>query len=144
MGCLSNGIPGRIIGTNAINFITKDEVPRGKKVSYANFVCDYKQLKDEKRRVRITIGGDTLDYCDETASPAANLLETKILINSVISDSKKCVRFMTLYIKDFSYNLNFRLENIFKYIVNTPHHISENYATLTIKSIKMVMFTAKF
>ena len=41
MGRLSNGIPGRITGTSTINFITKDEVPRGKKVTYANFVCDY-------------------------------------------------------------------------------------------------------
>ena len=33
------------------------------------------------------IGGDKLPYDDETASPDADLLETKILLNSTISDA---------------------------------------------------------
>ena len=47
-------------------------------------VCNYRPLNDKKYRVRLTIGGDKLNYQDETASPTDNLLDTKILINSTI------------------------------------------------------------
>ena len=50
--------------------------------------------------MRITVGGDRLDYNDDAGSPAANLLETKILLNSVISDAHKGARFMSADIKD--------------------------------------------
>ena len=50
------------------------------------------------------LGGDKLEYIYDTAAPAANLLETKILLNSVISDSHKGAKFMTIDIKDFFYN----------------------------------------
>ena len=63
-------------------------------------VCNYRPLKEEKYQVQLTIGGDKLDYDNETASPTANLLDTKILINSTISDAKKNARFMTIDIKD--------------------------------------------
>ena len=73
---LSDGIPGRVRGTKAVKWIHRQDVPRNKKVTYANMVCDYRPLKEEKYRVRLTIGGDRLDYTNETASPAANLLDT--------------------------------------------------------------------
>ena len=101
LGRLSNGIPGRITGTKTINFIKKSEIPSNKKVTYANLVCDFRELKEEQYRIRLTLGGDKLDYFGETASPAANLLETKILVNSVISDTESGARFMSLDIKDF-------------------------------------------
>jgi len=63
-------------------------------------VCDYRPLKDEPWRVRLTIGGDKLDYAEETASPAANLLETKLLINSVSYDAHKGARVLGIDIKD--------------------------------------------
>ena len=50
-------------------------------------VCDYRPLKEEKYRVRLTIGGDKLEYDNETASPTANLIDTKNLVNSTISDA---------------------------------------------------------
>ena len=48
----------------------------------------------------ITVGGDKQDYYDDARSPEANFLETKNLINSVISDAKKDSRFMSACIKD--------------------------------------------
>ena len=69
-------------------------------MTYALYVCDYRPLKDEPYRVRITVGGDKLEYLDDAGSPAANLLETKILLNSVISDADKGARFMCADIKD--------------------------------------------
>ena len=64
-------------------------------------VCDEKQLKQERYRVQLKFGRDKLDYSYEMASPTTSLTETKILINSVISDANKGARFMTIDIKDF-------------------------------------------
>lgn len=46
------------------------------------------------------MGGDKLDYDNDAGSPAANLLETKIIINSTISDAHRGARFMCTDIKD--------------------------------------------
>ena len=100
LGRVMQGVKDRIIGTDTMEFIKKEDIPRTKKITYANFVCDYRPLKAEKHRVRMTIGGDRLEYHEDTTSPAASLLETKLLINSVISDAKKGARFMTMDLKD--------------------------------------------
>ena len=76
-------------------------VPQGRDVTYATFVLDYCPLKSEPYRVRITVGGDKLSYPFDSGSPAANMVETKLLLNSVISNSSKGARFMTLDIKDY-------------------------------------------
>ena len=100
LGRLSQGIRD-IEGNDVIDFIKYDEVPKNRIVTYANMVCDIRPLKTEKFRVRLTVGGDRLQYPDDTASPAATLLETKLLLNSTISQSANGVRFMTMDIKDF-------------------------------------------
>ena len=102
LGRLSQGFQDRVTPQDALDFISFDEVPRDRKVTYANFVCDYRPLKTEKFRVRMTIGGDKLDYHEDTASPTASLFETKLLINSVISDHKRYnSKFCSINIKDF-------------------------------------------
>ena len=58
-------------------------------------------LKSEIHRVQLTVGGDKLDYLHDATSPAASLIETIMLINSVISNSDKGSRFFTLDINDF-------------------------------------------
>jgi len=67
LGCLSDGIPNELLGTKTIQFVFKHEVPKEKKVTYANMVCDHRPLKTEKYRMRLTIGGDKLIYTSETA-----------------------------------------------------------------------------
>ena len=69
-------------------------------------VCDYKPLKEEKCRIRLTIDGYMLDYNNNVSSPAASLLESKLLLNSVISNAHEGARFMTANVKDFSCNLS--------------------------------------
>ena len=49
----------------------------------------------------MVVGGEKLAYPDDPASPAANLLDTKLIINSTISDSNKGARFMTVDVKNF-------------------------------------------
>ena len=83
------GVGDRVAGTDTIDFINKSEVPANKKVTYANFICDYRPLKTETHIVRLSVGGYKLDCPYDTGSPADSLLETKLILNSTISDAKK-------------------------------------------------------
>ena len=49
----------------------------------------------------MVVGGNMLDYEEDAGAPAASLLETKLLLNSVISEAHKGARFMTCDLKDF-------------------------------------------
>ncbi len=79
----------------------KDHVPPKALVTYGNFICDHRPLKSEPYRVRLTVGGDKLKYDDDAGSPAASLLETKLIVNSTISDASKGARFACADLKDF-------------------------------------------
>ena len=87
--------------TDTGNFIHKYEVPQDRDISYATYVLYYRTLKSEPYRVRITVGGERLSYDNDAGSPAANLLEAKVLLNSTISDAPKGARFMTADINDY-------------------------------------------
>ena len=76
-------------------------MPHDRKCTYASFVCDYKPQKTEPYRIRLIVGGDKLEYNRDAGSPAASLLETKLLLNSVISDAKQGARFLSADLKDF-------------------------------------------
>ena len=56
-------------------------------------------MKDEKYRVRITVGGGKLDFCGDASSVAASLATVKLLLNSVVST--KDGKFTTADINDF-------------------------------------------
>ena len=49
----------------------------------------------------MVVGRVRLMYDEDTGAPAASLLETKIFVNSVISNAKNGAKFMALDIKDF-------------------------------------------
>ena len=100
-GRLAQGIGDRVISNDTLDFICKSEVPANKKVTYGNFVCDYRPLKSEPYRVRLTVGGDRLEYESDAGSPAASLVETKLTLNSVVSDAHRGARFMVADLKDF-------------------------------------------
>ena len=55
-------------------------------------VCDYIPYEQEKYRVRLTFGEDRLTYNNDVSSPAASLLETKLLLKSTIFDASKGAR----------------------------------------------------
>ena len=84
------------------------------KVSYASFVCDHRPLKSEQWRERLVVGGDKLTCPYDTGSPAANLLETKLLLNNIISYSDKGARY---YI---------RSQRSFSCFTNTNSRVHEN------------------
>ena len=119
-GRLAQGNKYGVRSTNTIDFIHKHEVPAGRDVTYASFVCDYRPLKREQHRVRIVVGGDKSSYPSDAASPATDLLETKVIIKSVISDAHKGARFLSADLKD--------------YFLATPMNRSE-YMKIAIKRI---------
>ena len=100
-GRLGDGRLGKVKGTNTIQFIPKEAVPINRKVTYGNFVCDHRPLKTEPLRVRLTVGGDRLDYPFEASSPASSLIDAKLILNSTISDANKGARFLTADLKYF-------------------------------------------
>ena len=65
------------------------------------YILDHRLLKEEQYRVRITVGGDRFTYLEDYGPSAANLLETKVLINSTISNPRHGARFMSADIKDY-------------------------------------------
>ena len=83
-----------------MNFIPHSQIPSNNKVIYASLVCNHRPLKSEKWRVRLVVEDDKLTWPYDTGLPAANLLETKLFLDSVISDSDKGARFMILDLKD--------------------------------------------
>lgn len=104
-GRLAQGNDRGVESTNTIDFITFTEVPSTKKLTYASFACDHRPLKSEQWRVRIVVGGDKLPYESDSGSPAADMTETKILFNSVVSDAKNGARFCSMDLKDMFYIL---------------------------------------
>jgi hypothetical protein len=77
------------------------DIPPGRFATYANFVCDIRPNKAEKYRVRLTAGGDRLEFPGDPSSPAVATTDSKIHINSTISDAKKGARYMVMDIKNF-------------------------------------------
>ena len=72
-------------GNSTIFFIHPRNIPTHKKVTYGRLVVDIRPLKEEKYRIRITVGGDKLDFCGDASSVAASLATVKLLLNSVVS-----------------------------------------------------------
>ena len=97
------GTLGRVwtTGNSTTFFIHPSKIPTHKKVTYGCLVVDIRPLKEEKYRVRITVGGDTLDFCGDASSVAASLATVKLLLNSVVST--KGAKFTTADIKYFFY-----------------------------------------
>ena len=97
----SRPVSEHISGNNTMFFILPKNVPSGRKVTYANFVCTMRPGKAEPWRIRMTVGGDRLDAYQDVRSPAIGLTDTKLHLNSVISDAKDGARYCTGDIKDF-------------------------------------------
>ena len=87
MGRLTKGNDAGVSWTDTMEFIAQSQVPKGMKVTYCSIVCDLWPLKKEKHRVRLVVVGDKLECSFDTGSPAASMLDTKKLCNSIIFDA---------------------------------------------------------
>jgi hypothetical protein len=83
-GRLFQGIQD-IPGTGTCSFIKLTNIRSDGKITYGKIFCDYKPYKTEKERVRLTVGGDRLDYSGDIATSTADITTFKILINSTLS-----------------------------------------------------------
>jgi hypothetical protein len=85
-----------IPGTDTCFFIELKNIPKERKITYGNIVCDYKPHKKEKERVRLTVGGDRLDYSGDVATSTADITTFKILINSTLSTEDAAIMMMDI------------------------------------------------
>ena len=76
---------GDIEGLDVVTFIPQREMPKDKKATYARYVVDYRPEKDEPWRLRITCGGDKLDYVGDTTTHSASMEVIKLQLNSIVS-----------------------------------------------------------
>ena len=90
----------RVESSDTIDFILHTDFLQRKKVTYASFLCDHHSLKDEKWRIRLVVGGDKLPYELDSRSLATDLLEIKLLLNSVMIDANIGAQFLSMDLKD--------------------------------------------
>jgi hypothetical protein len=84
-GRLAQGVGNRITGTNTIQFICKEDVPKDRSVTYGRFVCTIRPQKDEPERTRLTVGGNLVDYPGRTSTPTADMTTWKLQVNDILS-----------------------------------------------------------
>jgi hypothetical protein len=94
-GRLFQGIQ-EIPGTDTCFFINLKNIPTDRNITYGKIVCDYKPHKKEKERVRLTVGGDKLDYSGDIATSTADITTFKILINSTLSTEDAAMTMMDI------------------------------------------------
>ena len=81
LGGLTQGF-GDTKGTETIRFLELDKIkniPRDRTVTYARIVVDYRPQKKYPNRVRITVGGNLIEYPYELTTHTADLTTSKIL-----------------------------------------------------------------
>jgi hypothetical protein len=94
-GRLFQGIQD-ILGTDTCFFIELKKIPKDRKITYGKIVCDYKPYKKEEERVRLTVGGDRLDFSGDVATSTADITTFKILINSTLSTEDAAMMMMDI------------------------------------------------
>jgi hypothetical protein len=60
-------------------------IPKDQTVTYARIVVDYRPQKADPNQVRITVGGNLIDYPGELTTRTADLVTSKILWNSTLN-----------------------------------------------------------
>jgi hypothetical protein len=85
-----------ITGTNTCFFIKLTNIPKDRNITYVKIVCDYKPHKKEKECVRLTVGGDRLDYSGDVATSTADITTFKILINITLSTEEAAMMMMDI------------------------------------------------
>jgi hypothetical protein len=85
-----------IPGTDTCFFTALKNIPKDRKNTYGKKECDYKPHKQEKDRVRLTVGGDILDYAGDVATSTADITIFKILINSTLSTKDAAMMMMDI------------------------------------------------
>ena len=119
--------------TNTVFFVAKSSIPYNRKVTYARMVATIQPTKAEVNRVRVTVGGNRLDFPGTTTTHCAILTTTKCLLDSIISNPGAC--FMTLDIKYFYYGKAMALYEYMKLaLACIPDEIVKQYSLCALSS----------
>ena len=87
LGRLSQGF-GEEKCTDTIKWMTHDQIKtilKDRTVVYTLIIVDYREQKKDPNRLRITAGGNLIEYPYELTTRTADLITTKIMWNSVLS-----------------------------------------------------------
>jgi hypothetical protein len=130
---LAQGFSERITGSNTIFFIPRQAVPKGKIITYGRFVVDIRPNKSEIHRVRLTVGGNLIQYQGYVSTLSADITTSKCLWNSTISTDG--AKYMCLDVKNFYLGIPM---DTFEYmripIKLIPHKIIDQYNLLPLVS----------
>ena len=94
LGRLCQGFD-KIEGTNTMRLLDLNgikRIPRDRVVTYARIVVDYRPQKEDPNRMRITAGGNQIQYPGELTTRTADMRTSNIMWNSTIST--RGVRYM--------------------------------------------------
>ena len=71
IGQLDQDIPVQVDGTNTLFFIDKEKIPRDRRrdVTNGRVACDVCEVKAEKNRTRLTLGGNRINYPGDVGTP---------------------------------------------------------------------------
>jgi hypothetical protein len=116
-------------GTNSIYVMTHEQIlriPNDRTVTYTRIVVDYRPQKADPNRVRLTAGGNLIEYPGELTTRTADLTTTKMLWNSVISTED--ARYMCIDLKNFYLTENLDYYEYMKMPLNIfPQWIIDQY-----------------
>jgi hypothetical protein len=85
-----------IPGTDTCFPIKLTDIPKDRQIIYGKIVCEYKPHKKEKNRVRLTVGGDILDYSGDVSISTTDTTPFKILINRTLSTKDAAMMMMDI------------------------------------------------
>ena len=89
-------------GTNAMFVMSPRDIPhipKDRVVTYARVVVDHRPQKADPNRIRITAGGNLINYPGELTTRTADITTSKLHWNSVLSTPN--AKYMCLDIKNF-------------------------------------------
>ena len=134
LGRLAQGVGTRIsTGTNTVFFIPRSAIPAGRTVTYSQLVASIRPNKTKTHRIRVTVGGNRLDFPCDTTTNYASLTTTKCILNRKISTPG--ARFITIDIKNFYYNTPMgRYEYMKISLAILPEEIIAQYNLLQLES----------
>jgi hypothetical protein len=90
---LAQGKPGITKATNTIFFLSHNEIrhiPNHRTVTFARIVIDHQPQKEDPNRIRITVGGNLINYPFELTTCTTDMVSSKLLWNSTISTPRAC------------------------------------------------------
>ena len=68
LGRLVQGTKEGTVGTETLRFVSLESIPKNRKITYLRILVDIRERKEVKERVRITVGGDKVDYPGEVTT----------------------------------------------------------------------------